>query len=260
MLTLHAVRSGSGQQAVVLLHGLFGSASNLGLLARALEADFTVYRVDLRNHGRSFQLDDMDLPAMADDVARLLSAEGLERAHLVGHSLGGKVAMQLALNRPERVASLVVADIAPIAYPRHHDAILAALQGIDLRALKNREQADQALKPAVDEAGVRQFLLKNLARDNGGWQWRMNLPALAANYDALRAAPSGEPYIGPVLFIKGEESDYITEEARGPIMRLFPGCQVKVIQGAGHWLHADKPAVFNRLVLRFLLESSRSDV
>lgn len=253
MLNLHALQSGQGGSVVFLLHGLFGSASNLNSLAKELESRHRVYRVDLRNHGKSFHLDEMDLRSMADDLVRLMKAEGLEAGHFVGHSLGGKVAMQLALQDAPRVRSLVVADIAPVVYPRDHDAIIEALRGIDLRALKNREQADRALQRAVPELGVRQFLLKNLTRDrDGGWHWRMNLQAIASNYDALRAAPGGTAYTGPVLFVRGGESDYINEEHRKPIQRLFPSYRLEVIEGAGHWLHAEKPEPFNRLVAGFL--------
>lgn len=256
MKQLHGIDSGSSDEVVVLLHGLFGSASNLGVLAKALEADFRVIRLDLRNHGRSFHADEMSLADMADDVARYLDAHNIASANLLGHSLGGKVAMQLALSDPDRVRRLVVADIAPVVYPRHHDAILDALKSIDLRALKSREQADEVLRSAVDSAGVRQFLLKNLGRgEEGGWAWKMNLAAIDQHYDELRQAPEGSPYAGPVLFIKGDDSDYIQAEHSAVIKRLFPAAAYKIIQGAGHWLHADKPAAFNQLVQRFLTTS-----
>ena len=256
-MQLNYLESGQGEQSVLLLHGLFGSARNLTRLASALEPDFRVFRVDLRNHGESFHFDTMSLREMADDVRRLLDFLGIERAALVGHSLGGKVAMQFALSWPQRVTRLVVADIAPVAYKPHHNATLAALCGIDLRALKSRAEADAALAAVEGELAVRQFLLKNLTRDSGGaWRWKLNLAAIDEAYDDLRQAPTGEPYQGAMLFIKGELSAYIQDKHRSVMHRLFPLGELAVIDGAGHWLHAEKPEAFNSLVSEFLLRSS----
>lgn len=256
-MQLNYLESGQGEQSVLLLHGLFGSASNLTRLANALEPDFRVFRVDLRNHGESFHFDTMSLQEMADDVRRLLDFLGIERTALVGHSLGGKVGMQFALSWPQRVTGLVVADIAPVAYKPHHNATLAALCSIDLRALKSRSEADTALAEAEEELAVRQFLLKNLTRDsNGGWRWKLNLAAIDEAYDDLRQAPTGEPFTGATLFIKGELSAYIQDKHRSVIHRLFPASEVAVINDAGHWLHAEKPEAFNSLVSEFLLRPS----
>ncbi len=253
---LHCLRSGSGSAPVILLHGLFGSASNLGALARALADDYNVWSCDLRNHGLSPHADSMDLQLMAADVLRLMDAEGIDAAAVVGHSLGGKVAMQLALDQPARCNRLVVADIAPVASAPSHNGIFDALRGIDLRALKNRGDADKALQAAVADSGVRQFLLKNLGRDaKQGWRWKMNLDVLTQDYDAVLAAPEGDPYPGPVLFIKGAESDYINADTVPAMQRLFPAHRLEVIPGAGHWLHAEKPAAFNYYVQSFLKES-----
>lgn len=252
-MQLNYLESGSGTRVVFLLHGLFGSASNLTRLATALEADYRVYRIDLRNHGESFHFDSMTLAEMADDLRRLANALDIETLSLVGHSLGGKVAMQFALSYPERVEKLVVADIAPIAYKPHHDETLAALAGIDLRALKSRAQADEHLAKAESELGVRQFLLKNLSRTaEGGWRWKMNLKAIEEGYDDLRQAPEGAPFDGPTLFLKGELSAYIQDKHRGEIHRLFPRSELEVIPETGHWLHAEKPEAFNQLVCEFL--------
>lgn len=252
-MQLNYLESGQGDRAVFLLHGLFGSASNLTQLANALAADYRVFRVDLRNHGESFHLDSMNLMEMAEDVRRLLKQLGIGSAAFVGHSLGGKVAMQLALRWPECVRHLVVADIAPVAYKPHHNATLAAMCSIDLRALKSRAEADAQLALAEEELGVRQFLLKNLARnDDGGWRWKLNLAAIDRCYDDLRQAPAGEPFTGPTLFIKGENSAYIQSSHSTAMQRQFPAHQLSVINGTGHWLHAEKPAAFNALVSEFL--------
>jgi esterase len=177
---------------------------------------------------------------------------------MVGHSLGGKVAMQVALNYPERVQKLVVADIAPVEYTPHHQAIFAGLQAIDLARLQQRGDADAPLAQFVDALPVRQFLLKSLYRDtegfqNKGFHWRFNLPVLIGDYRELLAAPHGKPFSGPTLFIKGELSDYIVAEHEPIIRELFPNFKFKVITGTSHWLHAEKPIAFNKLVQQFLL-------
>ncbi|WP_372860726.1 alpha/beta fold hydrolase [Spongiibacter sp.] len=251
--TLYSESRGEGS-AVVLLHGLFGSASNLLTLSRSLESHYRVIRMDLRNHGKSPHRDYMDIPTMALDVARTLDTLGIERAALLGHSLGGKVAMQLAATQPERVSRLVVADIAPVSYGRGHDAIIEGLLELDLRSLRNREQADALLQKAAPELPVRQFLLKNLVREGDGWAWRMNLPVIADCYDLLRDAPAQSPYRGPTLFIRGELSRYIVDDNRVGIMRQFPDSRLETIAGAGHWLHAERPREFNALVGDFLAE------
>ncbi|WP_269619040.1 alpha/beta fold hydrolase [Zhongshania sp. BJYM1] len=250
---LHTEVSGSGDTSVILLHGLFGSASNLLSVARSLENHFTVVRMDLRNHGKSAHSDQMDIPVMAEDVLAAMDELKIAKAHLLGHSLGGKVAMQVAIVHPERVIRLVVADIAPVRYGRGHDNIITALLGLELRSLENRGQADEALKKDIPEIEIRQFLLKNLMRDGkDGWAWRMNLAVIAELYDNLRDAPSSEPFNGPTLFIRGERSGYIRDENRAPMMRQFQDMYFETIANAGHWLHAEYPAIFNGLVNEFL--------
>ena len=251
-LALHCETLGGEGDWVLLLHGLFGDGDNLRGLGRQLAETFRVALVDLRNHGRSPHSDRMDLPSMAADVAALQDRLGAPATALVGHSLGGKVAMQLAMTQPRRVTRLVLADIAPAAYPPGHQQILAGLQALDLSALADRRGADAALAAWVPEPGVRQFLLKSLYRDGDGLHWRFNLPALVRCYDALRAAPVGDPFPGPTLFIKGEHSDYITAEHRAAIEAAFPAFQFRMIANTGHWLHGERPAAFNRLVQQFL--------
>lgn len=251
---LHCETLGEQGDWVLLLHGLFGSGDNLGNLGRHLAGSFRVALVDLRNHGRSPHSDTMDLPALAADIAALQDRLGSGPTALVGHSLGGKVAMQLAMTDPARVTRLVVADIAPVAYPPAHADILSGLQALDLASLPDRRAADARLAAWVPEPGVRQFLLKSLYRDGDRLRWRFNLPVLARCYDALRAAPSGQPYPGPALFIKGEHSDYITAEHRTAIETAFPAFRFRMIANTGHWLHGERPAAFNRLVYQFLCE------
>ncbi|WP_372995300.1 alpha/beta fold hydrolase [Marinobacter sp.] len=246
---------------LILLHGLFGSLDNLGGIARRLEDQWQIHALDERNHGSSPHTDAMDYPAMAADVITYMDAQSLDRASLLGHSMGGKVAMQVALQAPERVEKLIVADIAPVTYKLRHDAILEGLTGMDLSDVGSRQDADKLMAGFVEEPGVRQFLLKNLERipreqqKEGGpvFRWRLNLPVIDACYENLARAPEGEgPFEGPVLFLKGADSAYIQEKHRDAIQRLFPQAQLRIIQGTGHWLHAEKADSFAALCRRFL--------
>lgn len=245
---------------MVLLHGLFGSGANLGALARSLRESFLVYNPDLPNHGRSGWLDKPDLPHMADALQDWMQSEGLAHAHFVGHSLGGKVAMQVALTSPDSVESLVVADIAPVAYPPRHDVVFAALAAVEAAHCENREEAAEVMAGHIQDVRVIQFLLTSLQRgDTGSLAWRFDLRGIEAAYPALSAAPGGGgAYTGPVLFIKGGESDYLAQSQRAVIKGLFPAATLKIMPGCGHWLHAEQPRVFNRIVERFLAGQGRS--
>ena len=250
---LYAKRAGQGP-AVILLHGLFGSGANLGSLARSLRESFTVFSLDLPGHGRSDRLPNPDLRGMADSLNRWIEEEGLPCAHVVGHSLGGKVAMQLALQYPGKVESLVVADIAPVQYQAHHDDVFAALAAVVDGQCGSREEAARLMAPHLAEDGVIQFLLASLQRDiRGNFVWRFDLKGIEAAYPALRLAPEGSAsFTGPVLFIKGGNSDYIQEQHRPAIKSFFPAATVKIMPDCGHWLHAEKPQLFNGIVGRFL--------
>jgi len=251
-LPLHCAKQGESGDWVLLLHGLFGAGDNLGALARVLAPHCRVVLVDLRNHGRSPHSAEMDLPLLAADIIALQDRLRIPASAIVGHSLGGKVAMELALNAPERVTRAVFADIAPVRYAPHHQAIFAALENLDLAALTRRGDAEAVLAQFIAEPAVRQFLLKSLYRDDSGFHWRFNPDALRSCYPALGAAPEGQPFEGPALFIKGELSDYIEPAHRAAISSLFPHFQFKMIAGTGHWLHAERPVAFNRLVRQFL--------
>ena len=246
---------------LILLHGLFGSLDNLGGISRRLQDHWQVHALDQRNHGSSPHTDTMDYPAMADDVLAYMDARGLEKASILGHSMGGKTAMQVALQASDRVDRIIVADIAPVTYPPRHDAVLEGLKAVDLSSIRSRQDADSVLADYVDEPGVRQFLLKNLVRvtdderneSSGPYRWRLNLPAIEQCYPKLALAPEGDrPFEGPVLFIKGADSAYIQEKHRDEIRRLFPNADLRIIAGTGHWLHAEKPDSFAALCRRFL--------
>lgn len=257
---LHRRITGEGQP-LLLLHGLFGSLENLGGVNQRLQDGWEIHGLDLRNHGRSPHTDTMDYPAMAEDVIAYMDEQGLDRVCLLGHSMGGKTAMQVALSYPERVEKVIVADIAPVTYHPRHDAILEGMKSLDLSSVSTRGEADAALQDFVETPEVRMFLLKNLVRvpdeekaDNPDvFRWRLNLPVIEACYQNLADAPEGEgPFEGPVLFIKGADSAYIQRKHRDRIDTLFPGARIEEIEGTDHWLHAEKPDEFARLCREFL--------
>lgn len=260
--------TGEGEP-VILLHGLFGSLENLSGVSQRLQDQWQVHALDQRNHGRSPHTDTMDYPAMAADVLAYMDSRGLDRVALLGHSMGGKTAMQLALDNPDRVTHLIVADIAPVAYEAHHDAVLEGLNAVDLEGIKSRQEADEVLKDYVEMAPVRQFLLKNLERispgerdpdDHRQFRWRINISAIAKHYPDIAAAPSATgSFSGPTLFIKGGESDYIQDRHRDEVGRLFPKAELRIIPGTGHWLHAEKTDTFATLCRRFLESEGRND-
>jgi esterase len=239
---------------VVLLHGLFGAGNNLGALARSLAERYTVHSLDLPNHGRSAWSVSAGIGAMADAVVHWIAGQGLEEVSLVGHSLGGKVAMEIALSRRSDVRALVAADIAPVAYPPRHEAVFAGLAAVAATPCSSRQEAASRMSEYISEREVIQFLLNSLQRgDNGIYRWRFNLDGILADYPALcDRPPSQGPYNGPVQFIRGGASDYILEVHRGVITSLFPRAGLKTMPGCGHWLHVEQPEGFNRLVGRFL--------
>lgn len=229
--------------AMVILHGLYGNQGNWAPLARQLASEFNVYAIDARNHGQSEWADSMRLQEMADDVAETMQSLALASAHLVGHSMGGKTAMLLALRQPELVRSLCAVDIAPVAYERTGDKVIPALQAMDLASLASRADADAKLAEHIHEKAVRDFLLTNLLRsEEGGWRWRFNLPVLAQYFAEVTGWPGNTgSYEGPALFIKGARSDYILPEYQPSILQQFPHAVLMTIEGTGHWVHSEKP-------------------
>lgn len=251
MPLLNVKQQGSGP-CLVLLHGLFGQANNLLPIARSLAENFCVIVPDLRNHGQSFHAPSMSYQEMADDVIALLDHLGVDDFYLLGHSMGGKVAMHIAQMRSQRVAALVCADIAPVDYPFWHSEIINSLQAIDLNSVASRKQVDDTLIAAIPEIEIRQFLLSNLKRRDGSWYWQFGLQGIADAYAQIASnSLQPKPVNCPSLFIKGELSDYITEDGVEPIRYYFPTAQFKIISGAGHWLHSQKPEVFTGIVRRF---------
>ena len=253
-LALHHQIIGEGPPLVVL-HGLFGSGTNWRSFSRSMSDRRQIHLLDLRNHGRSPHSDEMSYPLMAEDLFEYLDRQSLETVTLMGHSMGGKVAMRAALEAPERVSALVVVDIAPVPVGKDHVPFIRAMQSIDLDRVSRREAASEMLADAVPDPGLRQFLLQNLERDNGGYRWRLNLPALAANMSALHDFPvdsGNNRYDGPALFVRGEQSDYVPERHFDLIRDFFPAAEIRTVAGAGHWLHAEKPQAFAEAVTPFL--------
>lgn len=249
---LHYKVAGAGKP-LVLLHGLFGSLENLGAIARLLSAQFTVYSVDLPNHGRSAHRTGAGLTQMAHAIWQWLEEVGVANPAIVGHSLGGKVAMEIALTHPDRVAGLVVIDIAPVAYPPRHQDVFAGLNAVDPAALSSRMEAETQLSAYVQEAAVRSFLLKNLVKGDNGFSWRMNLEDIQREYPRLIDENRADAAFGaPVLFLKGGTSDYIRPDHHQAISHRFPAAQFKVIANAGHWLHAEKPELTATVIRKFL--------
>ncbi len=255
-MRLHTQHYGAGHP-LVILHGLFGSLLNWNSISKLLGAHYRVVAVDQRNHGSSPHTPDMSYPAMADDLLELFEAEQLGSAHVLGHSMGGKTAMQFALTYPDRVDRLIVVDIAPRAYAPHHDDIFAAMYALDLRQSPNRSELDQALAQHIHDRAVRQFLLTNVVRDDaGGFRWKINLDALRDNYRALVGGVGTRGrFDKPTLFVRGEKSDYIQSSDEPQIRALFPQATIRTIEGAGHWVHAEAPTEFAQVVLEFLQQS-----
>ena len=255
-MLLHHLDQGQGRP-LVILHGLFGTLDNWQTLARrwATEAGLRVVSVDLRNHGRSFHSPEHTYAVMAQDVLALFDHLQLgPDTTLMGHSMGGKVAMRLALDHPERLARLIVVDIAPrFSDMEHQDDILEGLHAVNLATITNRQEADTALAQYVGNLGTRQFLLKNLYRkEDNSFAWRINLEVLAAQLPAVGEATIGEPFLKPTLFIRGGKSNYITPDDKlHGIPALFPNSEVATVVDAGHWVHAEKPEEIFEMVKAF---------
>ncbi len=241
---LNTILTGTATDSPPLLiaHGLFGSARNWGSIAKRMAADRQVITVDMRNHGESPWFDTHSYPDMAADLAEVIAANG-GQADVLGHSMGGKAAMMLALTAPERINRLVVADIAPVAYRHSQQPLIDAMRGVDLSAVETRSDADEMLARAVESRPVRAFLLQSLDVKNRRWQ--LNLDVLEAEMSKILGWPQVEGrFDGPTLFLSGAESDYVRPEFRDDIAALFPKARFVSISGAGHWLHAEKPREF----------------
>jgi esterase len=237
-------------QPLVLLHGLFGSADNWGTIAKHFAQHYQVISVDLRNHGRSPHSHSQTYPEMADDLSELCDALELVKIHLLGHSLGGKVAMQFATQYPEKVSKLIVVDMAMRTYPDRYTQLMDHMLAVDLSQMASRNDVDNALKDSISNIRVRQFLLTNLVKNEDRLQWRINLPALKANYATLIAAVAVH-FDQPSLFIRGERSDYVQDSDSTQLQQHFPQSEFVTLP-TDHWVHAEQPQLFIQAVEDFL--------
>ena len=254
MKILHAIVKGEGDP-LLILHGFLGMADNWKTLGNKFsENGFQVHLIDQRNHGRSFQTAAFSYTLMAEDLLRYIEFHQLDKVNIIGHSMGGKTAMFFASAYPERVAKLVVVDIAPKYYPQHHHQILSGLNALDFSRVKSRGEADKALAAYVPELSTRQFLLKNLYWTSGKTlAFRFHLESLTQNIEALgEALPQQANTAGATLFLKGGDSQYITQQDTSHIKTHFPNAVTDEIEGAGHWVHAAQPNAFFERVMAFL--------
>lgn len=239
---------------LIILHGLFGSLDNWMTLAKEWSEHFEVYLVDQRNHGQSPHSDSFSYPLMASDLEKLIEQESIQDPIILGHSMGGKTAMEFSIEYPDKLQKLIVVDIAPVKYKVHHYAIIDALKSVPLETIKTRKEADDYLQKKIPELGVRQFLLKNLYwKEKGKLGWRFNLEVLSNEILPISeyAIKEGQ-FKKETLFIKGEKSEYIVDEYEKLIKKKFPDYELIEIEGAGHWVHAEKMQEFSKHVLDFI--------
>lgn len=241
-------------QPLLILHGFMGSLDNWHTLASNFGKKYHVFAIDQRNHGRSPHTDEHSIALMVEDLKQFIAQHHLSKVNLLGHSMGGKVVMQFALLYPELVQTVIIVDIAPKQYKRGHDDVFEAIFSVDLNLLESRKQAEEMMLPYVQDFGTRQFLLKNLDRkEDGKYAWKMNLRTLHMDYEEIiKSIESDQPFLGKTLVIKGGKSRYILDSDRADFSHLFPNYSLETIDGAGHWVHAEAPAEFQKLVESFL--------
>ncbi|MGL4735587.1 MAG: alpha/beta fold hydrolase [Enterovibrio sp.] len=255
-MILHYTTSGYGPP-LLLLHGLFGAKENLNLLAKKLSDHFLVYQVDLPNHGQSFKTDDMSYNAQARHLATFIEKQlKVDKLHVVGHSMGGKATMMLALQSPQLVEKVVALDMAPVVYrTHHHNAIFAALHDVQRARITSRAQADPHFAKHNVAPSIRQFLLKSLHQQpDGSYDWRFDLHNLSRCYPQIldwQPAPHSQ-FAGPVLFIKAANSDYLQSAHQSAILRQFPNAKAHIVANTSHWLHAEQPQKVYEIIRQFL--------
>ena len=258
-IALYSRKVGENGPDFVVLHGLFGSGKNWRSFAGSLEDDFQVWTLDARNHGDSPHADSMSYQQMAEDVARFFAENELENVVLLGHSMGGKTAMQLALQFPDRIAALIVVDIAPVCYDHLHKQLklIEAMQELDLAGEMSRSEIEKKLAVKIPEKRLLSFLMTNLNRQNGQFQWRIGLEQIAAGMPELLNYPELKSvFKGPVQFIGGENSAYLKFEYHALIRKYFPESRITMLENCGHWLHVEQPAAFQKTVNEFLQDNN----
>ena len=248
-ILLHSEVTGEpSKPPLVIVHGLFGSISNWRSIAKSLAGDFYIHCVDLRNHGQSPWADTMSYLDMAADLNRYIRDNQLQQPNLLGHSMGGKTCMAMLQQFVPGVSSVFIVDIAPVQYGHNHDHLIESLISLDLASIRSRSEADIALSLSIPSLPIRQFLLQNLQRTATGFSWRVNLAAIAEAKQEIFGYPNGTQCDTPIIFIKGENSDYIVADYYNEIFRNFPKAKFRIINNAGHWLHAEQPADLIHLI------------
>jgi len=244
----------SGNPSLLILHGLFGSCDNWLTISKKIAQKYHVLLIDQRNHGRSPHHEQHDYESLSEDLYEFIQQQNLQKPALIGHSMGGKTVLFLAKNYPEVFDRLLIADMGIKSYPVRHQKILAGFNAVNLSTLKSRRQADEILAQHEPNLGIRQFLLKNLYRNNENkFAWRINLPVLTEQIANLgKPLPTGEPIVGKILFLRGENSNYVPLEDFQMIKNQFPTAQIATLRGAGHWLHAEKPTEFLEMIWNFM--------
>lgn len=251
-MQLNFRKYGSGQP-LFILHGVFGSSDNWQTLGKEFAEKHAVYLIDQRNHGNSPHDEEMNYQVMSEDLVELMEQEKLTNINILGHSMGGKTAMHFACSYPDYVDKLIVVDIAPKYYPPHHQQIFEGFHSVDLKTIETRKDADEQMAKKIKNMGVRQFILKNLSREGDSYTWKVNLKALEENVEKIGGGlPEEALFEKGTLFIGGTKSDYITEEDHKLIKKHFPASEIKMIDGAGHWVHAEKPKELAEVVFDFL--------
>lgn len=245
--------SGEGHP-IIILHGFLGSLDNWQSLAKELSAQYKVFLIDLRNHGKSEHAEHHNYMLMENDVLEFMNEQNISSAHILGHSMGGKAAMFFAVQNPERVDKLIVVDIGPKYYPQHHQTILSALNSVDLMKISSRQEVESHLMAQLNDSGIVQWLTKNLKRESGeSFSWKFNLTGLTKEVENIGEALREDAYFSnPVLFIRGGKSPYISDEDIDLITSVFPFAKLATIPQAGHWVHAEQPEEFLATVLSFL--------
>ncbi|WP_333662844.1 alpha/beta fold hydrolase [Chishuiella changwenlii] len=253
---LHSKIVGSGEKHLLVLHGLFGQLDNWNTLGKYFGEEFTTHLIDLRNHGRSFHNEDSSLKAMTQDIVNYMDTNHIEKAHLLGHSLGGRIVIDFAMQYQDRLDHLIVADMAPKAYQPHHNTIFKALKSVNFEEIASRKDVENIFEQYIPEVGVRQFLMKNVYHaENGQYAFRFNLSSLDKYYQELIGSELLKGvFNGPTLFLGGANSNYILAEDEIMIKERFPNAEIKKIANAGHWLHAENPKDFVTEVVNFLLD------
>lgn len=247
---------GEGNQPLIIIHGLFGSLDNWLTIGKAFAKTHKIFLIDQRNHGKSPHDEEFCYQAMVADLKEFIEDQHLEKVSILGHSMGGKTAMLFAVLHPELLEKLIIVDIGPKYYAPHHQTIIKALTSFDLATLKSRGEADKIMAQTITDVSIRQFLLKNLGRNEAKqFEWKINLPVIVKHINNVGEGLADEAnFGGSTMFIRGDRSDYILDEDMDAIQQKFPNAQLVTIQGAGHWVHAEQPEALYNAVTNFLGE------